>query len=115
MTTPSDPATDGAPAPPATTPRDPVAGPDRAAETRRRPWAWIAACAVLALALVGATIWALSVQSDLNDQRDQTTAAQQQADKLSSQMDQLTKDVNDALAQAGQAGAAARESLQGAL
>jgi hypothetical protein len=76
---------------------------------------WIVACAVLALVAVGVTIWALNLNSDLNDQRDQTAAAQQQADKASSDVDQLTQDVNDALDQAGQAGAEAKDKLQGAL
>jgi ElaB/YqjD/DUF883 family membrane-anchored ribosome-binding protein len=70
---------------------------------------------MLALAVVGVTIWALSLQSDLDDQRDRTAEAQQQADKASAEVDQITQDVNDALDQAGQAGAAAKEDLQGAL
>ena len=70
---------------------------------------------MLALVVVGVIIWALSLQSDLDHQRDQTAAAQQQAAKASSEVDQLTQDVNDALDQAGQAGAAAKEQLQGSL
>src|SRR3954454_1844004 len=84
-------------------------------EPRRRPWAWIAVCAVLAIVIVGVTIWALGLQSDLDHQRDQTAAAQQQADKAASEVDQLSQDVDDAIDQAGQSGAAAKEKLQGAL
>src|SRR4051812_23932583 len=100
----------GAPLPP-----DPLAGRDQPTEPRRRPWGWIVVCALLAVVAVGVTIWALSLNSDLNDQRDQTAAAQQQANKASSEVDQLTSDVNDALDQAGQAGAAAKDELQRAL
>lgn len=128
MTTPFDPtpgpAAEGAPPEPPRTelPPDPVDAPDQTAGRRRRPWGWIAVCGVLALVAVGVTIWALSLNSDLNHQRDQTAAAQQQAeqassqaDQISSQVDQLTQDINDALDQAGQAGAAAKDQLQGAL
>jgi hypothetical protein len=128
MTSPSDPtpdpAAEGAPAgePPLPLPPDPLGASDHTTEQRRRPWGWIAVCAALALAVVGTTIWALSARSDLDHQREQTAAAQQQAeqagnqvDKLSSQVDQLTQDVNDAIDQAGQAGAAAKDKLDGAL
>src|SRR4051794_6845342 len=109
MTGPSDPTlADGLP-------RDPYATPEQPGGSRHRPWAWIAACIVLGLVALGVTIWALNLNSDLDHQRDQTAAAQQQADKASSDVDQLTQDVNDALDQAGQAGAAAKDKLQGAL
>jgi hypothetical protein len=108
MTTPTDPPH----LPPADGARGAAAQPT---EPRRRPLVWIAVCTVLALAVVGVTIWALSLQSDLDDQRHQTAEAQQQADTASAEVDQITQDVNDALDQAGQAGAAAKEDLQGAL
>ncbi|MDA0163269.1 hypothetical protein OM076_23545 [Solirubrobacter ginsenosidimutans] len=130
MSAPTDPtpgpSTNGAPTTPAqptgretfrggaSVPPDPLAAPDQPPEPRHRPWAWIAVCAVLAIAVLGVTIWAFSLQSDLDSQRDQTAAAQQQADQASSEVDQLTQDVNDALDQAGAAGAALKEQLQGA-
>jgi ElaB/YqjD/DUF883 family membrane-anchored ribosome-binding protein len=96
--------------------------PDQATEPKRRPWAWIAVCGVLALAVVGLTIWALSLNSDLDHQRDQTAAAQQQAeqagnqaDQLSSQVDQLTQDVNNAIDEAGQAAQGALADLKAKL
>ena len=96
-------------------PPDPHAAPGQRSEPRRRPWAWIAVCGVLALVVVGVIIWALSLRCDLDHQKDQTAAAQQQAAKASSEVDQLTQDVNNAIDQAGQAGAAAKDQLQGAL
>jgi hypothetical protein len=98
-----------------TSPIDPLAAPDEPTGSRHRPWAWIAVCSVLALGLVGVTIWAIGLESDLDHQRDQTAAAQQQAEHASSAIDQLSQDVNDALDQAGQAGAAAKDKIQGEL
>src|SRR3954453_15172325 len=77
--------------------------PTTRAEPKRRPWNWIAVCGEVALAVVGVTIWALSLNSDLDHQRDQTAAAQQQAEQASSQAEQLTQDVDNAINEAGQA------------
>jgi hypothetical protein len=60
-------------------PPDPLSAPDQATESRRRPWGWIALCGVLALAVVGVTLWALSLNSELDDQRKEAAAAQQLA------------------------------------
>ena len=85
----------------------------------RRPWGWIAVCALLVLVAVGLAIWALSLNSDLSDQRDQTAQAQQQAEQaskevesLSGQVDQLTQTVSDAGDQLSQAGADAQKNAQ---
>ena len=89
---------------------------------RRRPWAWIAVCGVLVLALVGLTIWALNLNSDLDQQRDATAQAQQEADEANQQADQLASDldelgqsVSDAGDNIAQAGSDATETFQNAL
>jgi hypothetical protein len=123
MTSPSDPSSGLAateapvivPQPPPGVPPDALGAQLQTSEPRRRPWGWIAGCAILALVAVGVTIWALSTQSALDDQRDQTDAAQQEAAQATSQVNQITQDVNDALDQAGQSAAVARDKLQGAL
>jgi hypothetical protein len=113
MGTPPDPGP-GRPAdePP---PPDTLVPAEQPTGRRHRPWVWIAVCAVLAFGVVGLAIWALSLRSDLDSQQDQTAAAQQQAAKASSEVDQLTEDVNAAVDQASQADAAASEEAQGAL
>ena len=95
----------------------PTSGPPH-----RRPWAWIAVCGVLVLALVGLTIWALNLNSDLDQQRDATAQAQQeadqandQADQLSSQLDDLAQSASDAGDEIAQAGSDAKETFQNAL
>ena len=59
---------------------------------------WIVACVVLAACAIGVTVWALGLNSDLNDQQAQTQAAQQQAQ----QAEQQTQDAIDQVQQAGQ-------------
>jgi septal ring factor EnvC (AmiA/AmiB activator) len=88
----------------------------------RRPWAWIAVCGVLAMALVGLTIWALNLNSDLDQQRHATAQAQQeadeanqQADQLSSDLDELGQSVSDAGDDLAQAGSDATQATQNAL
>jgi septal ring factor EnvC (AmiA/AmiB activator) len=88
----------------------------------RRPWAWIAVCGVLALVVVGLAIWALNLNSDLDQQRDATAQAQkqadeanQQADQLSSDLDELGQSVSDAGDEISQAGSDAQETFQNAL
>ncbi len=67
-------------------------------------------------------IWAFSLNSDLDQQRDATAQAQQeadaankQADDLSSQLDDLAQSASDAGDQIAQAGDDARNSFQSAL
>src|SRR3954469_6162071 len=87
-----------------------------------RPWGWIAACAVMVLVAAGLALWALSLNSDLDQQRDETAKAQQQAahaqqqaDGLSSQVEDLTQGVNEAADELAQAGSDAKENAAGAL
>ena len=89
---------------------------------RHRPWGWIAACVLLVLVAGGLAIWALGLQSDLDDQRDQTAQAQQQAEQagkdveaLAGEVDQISQSVSDAGDQLSQAGADAEKNAQKAL
>jgi hypothetical protein len=96
--------------------------PDGAASPpprRRRPWGWIAACVLLVVVAGGLAIWALGLNSDLDDQRDQTAQAQQQAaqasrevETLSGEIDQISQTVTDAGDQLSQAGAEAQQNAQ---
>ena len=85
----------------------------------RRPWGWIIVCVLLVLVAGGLAIWALSLNSDLSDQRDQTAQAQQEAEQaskeveiLSGQVDELTQSVKDAGDQLSQAGADAQKNAE---
>ena len=76
-------------------------------------------CVLLVLVAGGLAIWALGLQSDLDDQRDQTAQAQQQAEQasqevesLSGQIDEISQAVSDAGSQLSQAGADAQETAQ---
>jgi peptidoglycan hydrolase CwlO-like protein len=99
--------------------------PDGAASPpprRRRPWGWIAACVLLVVVAGGLVIWALGLQSDLDDQRSQTAQAQLQAEQaskevetLSGEIDQLSQTVTNAGDQLSQAGAEAQENARATL
>jgi peptidoglycan hydrolase CwlO-like protein len=87
-----------------------------------RPWGWIVACVLLLLVAGGLAIWALGLQGDLDDQRDQTAQAQQEADQasqdveaLAGEVDQISQSVSDAGDQLSQAGADAEKNTQEAL
>ena len=74
------------------------------------------------LIAAGLAIWAFSLQSDLDDQRDQTAQAQQQAQQandqvsaLSDQVDQISQSVSDARDQLSQAGSDAKQQAEQAL
>ena len=60
-----------------------------APEQRTRPWGWIAACVVLVIVAGGLAIWALGTQSSLDDQKDQTAQAQQEAQQANDQIGAL--------------------------
>ena len=107
MATSPDQAPVGAAAAPAPPPR------------HHRPWGWIATCVLLVLVAGGLAIWALGLQSDLDDQRDQTAQAQQQAeqaskdvDALAGEVDEISQSVSDAGEQLSQSGADAEENAQ---
>jgi len=92
---------------------------ERPPARHHRPWGWITVCVLLVLVAGGLAIWALGLQSDLDDQRDQTTQAQQQAEQasnevesLSGEIDQISQSVTDAGQQLSQAGADAEENAQ---
>ncbi len=77
---------------------------------------------LLVLVAGGLAVWAFGLQSDLDDQRDQTAAAQQQADQaneqvesLSGQLDALSQTISDASDQLSQAGDDAQDNAQAAL
>src|SRR4051794_25387043 len=54
------------------------------------PWGWIAVCTLLVLVAGGLAVWALGLNSDLSDQKDQTAQAQQQAQKATSEVKDLS-------------------------
>lgn len=103
-------------------PDQPTPGAGEDQTPHHRPWGWIVACVLLVLVAGGLAIWAFGLQGDLDDQRDQTAAAQQQADQaneqvesLSGQLDELNQTISDASDQLSQAGSDAQNSAQEAL
>ena len=77
---------------------------------------------LLLLVAGGLAIWALGLQGDLDDQRDQTAQAQQQAEQagkdveaLAGEVDQISQSVSDAGDQLSQTGADAEKNAQEAL
>jgi biopolymer transport protein ExbB/TolQ len=107
----------------ATSPEQPPVGsrgaPAPTPPRHHRPWGWIAACVLLLLVAGGLAIWALGLQSDLDNQRDQTAQAQQQAEQagkdveaLAGEVDQISQSVSDAGDQLSQAGADAEKNAQ---
>ena len=105
---------------PADTP-DSYSPPEPTAK-KPRPWGWIAACVLLVVVAGGLAIWALGLNSDLDDQKVQTVQAKQEAeqansevDELSGQVDDITQTVNDASDALSQAGQDAQNNAQSAL
>jgi peptidoglycan hydrolase CwlO-like protein len=89
---------------------------------RHPPWGWIGLCVLLAVVAAGLAIWALGLQGDLDDEREQSAQAQQQLDEanddvssLSEQVDELRQSVSDVSDQIGQAGADVQQNAQQAL
>ena len=72
-------------------------------------------CALLVIVAGGLVVWALSLQSDLNDQKDQTAAAEQQAQDASAQVDDINQAVSDLGDQLQQAGGEAQGKIQQAV
>jgi peptidoglycan hydrolase CwlO-like protein len=62
---------------------------------KHHPWGWIVTCIVLLLVAGGLAIWALGLNSDLNDQKDKTAQAQQQAQQAGQQVQDISKQVDD--------------------
>jgi F0F1-type ATP synthase membrane subunit b/b' len=62
---------------------------------KHHPWGWIAACIVLLLVAGGLAIWALGLNGDLNDQKDKTAQAQQQAQAANQQVQDISDQVDD--------------------
>jgi|tagenome__1003787_1003787.scaffolds.fasta_scaffold20786572_2 septal ring factor EnvC (AmiA/AmiB activator) len=96
--------------------------PGSTSQGRRTPWGWIVLSVVLVAAVIALAIWAIGLQGDLNDQKDATAQAQQQAetaqtqvDSISGQLDDLTNQVNDASDQLQQAGSDAQQNTEQAL
>ncbi len=90
--------------------------------TRHRPWGWIGLCVLLAAVAAGLAIWGLGLQSDLDDEREQSAQAQQQLDEandevtsLSEQVDNLRQSVSDVGDQIAQAGSDVQQNAQQAL
>src|SRR4051812_43407129 len=96
---------------------------------KKTPWAWIAAVAVLVVVAGGFAIWAFGLNSDLSDQKDATTQAQQESTQakqeaekanedvsaLQAQIDSITQAVSDATNQLQQSGDNARQNAESAL
>ena len=88
----------------------------------RRPWGWIAVCVLLLLVAGGFAVWALGLQSDLDDQKTQTAQAQQEGEQaneavsaLSAQVDDISQAISDAGDQLAQSGDDAQGNVQLAL
>ena len=95
---------------------------DDAPAKGRRPWVWIGACILLLLVAAGFAVWAFGLQSDLDDQKDQTAQAQQEVEQanqavgeLSAQVDDISQAISDAGDQIAQGGSDARQNIQDAL
>jgi peptidoglycan hydrolase CwlO-like protein len=62
---------------------------------KHHPWGWIATCVVLLLIAGALAIWALGLNGDLNDQKDKTAQAQQQAQQANQQVQDISNQVDD--------------------
>ena len=79
-------------------------------------------CVLLLLVAGGFAVWALGLQSDLDDQKTQTAQAQQEAEQaneavsaLSAQVDDISQAIGDAGDQLAQSGDDAQGNVQLAL
>jgi peptidoglycan hydrolase CwlO-like protein len=77
-----------------------------------RPIGWIVACVIFALIAIGGVVRAISAQNDADDAQAKLDAQTQQTAQLQSKLDQIQKDVSDAIANAGDDANAAKEQLQ---
>jgi peptidoglycan hydrolase CwlO-like protein len=81
---------------------------------KHHPWGWIATCIVLLLVVGGLAIWALGLHSDLNDQKDKTAQAQQQAQQANQQVQDISNRVDDISQSISAAGADAQTAIDDA-
>jgi len=89
---------------------------------KRRPWVWIVACTLLFVVALAVGIWALSLNGDLNDEKDTSAALEQQnaqtqkdVQAVSDDVDQLGQTVSDAGDQLAQAGQDAQQGAEDAV
>jgi septal ring factor EnvC (AmiA/AmiB activator) len=62
---------------------------------RRHPWHWIVPCVLLFLIAAGLAIWALSLQSDLDDERAHSAQVEQQAQSTQDDVEAVSDQVDD--------------------
>lgn len=62
---------------------------------RRHPWHWIVPCVLLFLVAAGFAIWALSLQSDLDDERAHSALVEQQAQATQDDVQAVSDQVNE--------------------
>src|SRR5215213_7230063 len=67
---------------------------------RRHPWHWIVPCVLLLLVAAGLAIWALSLQSDLDDERAHSAQVEQQAQSAITDVEDSVKGLGDRAATA---------------
>jgi peptidoglycan hydrolase CwlO-like protein len=104
-------------------PRPTVTGtPPPEEPKKRRPWAWIVACTLLFVVALAFGVWALSLNGNLNDEKDKSAALEQQnaqtqedVQAVSDEVDQLGQTVNDAGDQLAQAGQDAQQGAEDAI
>jgi septal ring factor EnvC (AmiA/AmiB activator) len=89
---------------------------------KRHPWHWIIPCVVLAAAAIGLGIWALSLRSDLNDQKSanatlqhENAATKEDLESVSSQVDSLEQTVNTVSQELSQQGANTQKAVEDAI
>jgi septal ring factor EnvC (AmiA/AmiB activator) len=62
---------------------------------RRHPWHWIIPCVLLLLVAAGLAVWALSLQSDLDDERAHSAQVEQQAQSTQDDVQAVSDQVDD--------------------
>ena len=104
-----------------------AAAPDPTQQTtpepkRRHPWHWIVPCVLLLLIAGGLAIWALSLRSDLNDERAHSAKVEQEAQAtqddvqaVSAQVDDLEKSLTTASSELSKSTDQAAQNAQSAI
>ncbi len=62
---------------------------------RRHPWIWIVASVLLLLVAAGLAIWALSLRSDIDDERAHSAQVEQQAQSTQADVQAVSDQVDD--------------------